>query len=173
MEFLPHTQHVAHFYCQCSPIGNQYRGSLSQILSDPLSTIPLLHLVNANVTILVELKNCLKLKLSLDVTELLLQRAMSSANIDFVLKVTFYFRISPYNLLRGKNTAVCCIFVEGYCQLVGFSLICGTRTNTDDAFTTVSLMVFFLNLKQKKADFTNNWKCMVLIQKIILGKNLI
>ena len=91
MEFLPHTQHVAHFYCQCSPIGNQYRGSLSQILSDPLSTIPLLHLVNANVTILVELKNCLKLKLALDVTELLLQRAMSSANVDFVLKVTFYF----------------------------------------------------------------------------------
>ena len=89
MEFLPHTQHVAHFYCQCSPIGNQYRGSLSQILSDPLSTIPLLHLVNANVTILVELNNCHKLKLSLDVTELLLQRSMSSSNIDFVLKVSF------------------------------------------------------------------------------------
>ena len=87
MEFLPHTQHVAHFYCQCSPIGNQYRGTLSRILSDPLSTIPLLHLVNANVTILVELQHCHKLKLSLDVTELLLQRSMSSANIDFVLKV--------------------------------------------------------------------------------------
>ena len=99
MEFLPHTQHVAHFYCQCSPIGNQYRGSLSQILSDPLSTIPLLHLVNANVTILVELKNCLKLKLSLDVTELLLQRAMSSANVDFVLKVTFYFHVHVIVLL--------------------------------------------------------------------------
>ena len=102
MEFLPHTQHVAHFYCQCSPIGNQYRGSLSQILSDPLSTIPLLHLVNANVTILVELKNCLKLKLSLDVTELLLQRAMSSANVDFVLKVTFYFHwCNQGDLLRS------------------------------------------------------------------------
>ena len=99
MEFLPHTQHVAHFYCQCSPIGNQYRGSLSQILSDPLSTIPLLHLVNANVTILVELKNCLKLKLSLDVTELLLQRAMSSANVDFVLKVTFYFHNSVIKVI--------------------------------------------------------------------------
>jgi len=107
MEFLPHTQHVAHFYCQCSPIGNQYRGSLSQILSDPLSTIPLLHLVNANVTILVELKNCLKLKLALDVTELLLQRAMSSANVDFVLKISESNRVNiPKVSLSSNQTFV-------------------------------------------------------------------
>ena len=82
-EFLP--PEVAHFYCQCSN-GNGYRGSISQILSNALSTMPLLHLVNANVTLYVELQHCNRLKLTMDVTELLFQRS-TSTNINFILKV--------------------------------------------------------------------------------------
>ena len=53
------------------------------MLSNPLSTVPLLHLRrNANVTIDVNLFHCGKLKLALDFTELLAQR--SASNIDFV-----------------------------------------------------------------------------------------
>ena len=86
-EYLPSNgSNIAHFACQCNTF-RSFRGSLSSLLSDPLSTIPLLHLVNSNVTIFVELTGCIRLKLSLDVTELLFQRATSSTNIDFVLKV--------------------------------------------------------------------------------------
>ena len=76
---------MAHFDCQCSK-ENNYKGTLSQILSDPLSTVPLLHIRNTNVTINVNLSHCGKLKLALDFTELLAQR--SASNIDFVLKVS-------------------------------------------------------------------------------------
>ena len=88
-EYLPSNgSNIAHFACQCNPQSSPvFRGSLSSLLSDPLSTIPLLHLVNSNVTIFVELTGCSRIKLSLDVTELLFQRATSSTNIDFVLKV--------------------------------------------------------------------------------------
>ena len=57
------------------------------MLSNPLSTVPLLHLRrNANVTIDVNLFHCGKLKMALDFTELLAQR--SASNIDFVMKVS-------------------------------------------------------------------------------------
>ena len=57
------------------------------MLSNPLSTVPLLHLRrNSNVTIDVNLFHCGKLKMALDFTELLAQR--SASNIDFVMKVS-------------------------------------------------------------------------------------
>lgn len=91
-EFLPSESdgksHVATFSCQCS---NQYRGSISQILSDSLSTLPFLHLTNSNLTILVEMEKCSKLKLSLDITELLFQRTVSLSNVNFILKVRVLF----------------------------------------------------------------------------------
>jgi hypothetical protein len=77
---------VAHFECQCSSVGEGYRGSLSQIMADPLSTIPL-HLINTNLTISVEISNCQKIRLALDFAELIFLRSTASASIDFVLKV--------------------------------------------------------------------------------------
>ena len=79
-------RHVVHFDCQCVDFKN-YKGTFSQMLSNPLSTVPLLHLRrNANVTIDVNLFHCGKLKMALDFTELLAQR--SASNIDFVMKVS-------------------------------------------------------------------------------------
>ena len=89
-------RHVAHFDCQCSK-ENNYKGTLSQILSDPLSTVPLLHIRNTNVTINVNLSHCGKLKLALDFTELLAQR--SASNIDFVLKVSHLDLIFDHEFL--------------------------------------------------------------------------
>ena len=88
-EFFSGNGRVAHFQCQCSQIENQYyRGKISKMLSDPLSTIPFLHLDNSNMTILVELSGCRKLKLDLDITDLLLGRSISPSDVDFKLKVS-------------------------------------------------------------------------------------
>ena len=94
-EFLPPSgSNLAHFVCQCN--ANQYRGTLSKVLSDPLSALPWLHLssqsisnkdMRQNVTILVEIEACSKLRLGLDVTQLLQQRAISSSTLNFIIKV--------------------------------------------------------------------------------------
>ena len=129
---------IAHFACQCNTF-RSFRGSLSSLLSDPLSTIPLLHLVNSNVTIFVELTGCIRLKLSLDVTELLFQRATSSTNIDFVLKVystnsneCILFGLSNENRLRiHLHTYVFPFKLKVY-LLVQVSLLPKVYANTDD-----------------------------------------
>ena len=110
-EYLPNNGNIAHFTCQCNPESQYFRGSLSQLLSDPLSTIPMLHLVNSNVTIFVELSGCIKLRLSLDVTQLLFQRATSSTNIDFVLKVM--------SLCLDSNELTICNYIQQRKQCCG------------------------------------------------------
>ena len=91
-------RHMAYFDCQCSK-DNSYRGTLSQILSDPLSTVPLLTLRNTDVTIYINLSKCGKLKLALDFTELLALRSVS--NIDFVLKVSsnHYYPLCHFGIM--------------------------------------------------------------------------
>ena len=71
-EYLPETgRPIAHFQCRCSSPYAHYRGTLSQLLSDSLSTVPPMQLDNA--TIYVELDRCAKIKLVLDVTDMLFQ----------------------------------------------------------------------------------------------------
>lgn len=93
---------VASFECRCSSKTQRYKGLLSDILEDPMSTIPM-HLMGDKLNISVEIKQCQKLRLTVDFDELMHKRPGSFHGADFSLKISHcrrvqinHIRLTPY-----------------------------------------------------------------------------
>lgn len=140
-------RHVVHFDCQCVDFKN-YKGTFSQMLSNPLSTVPLLHLRrNANVTIDVNLFHCGKLKMALDFTELLAQR--SASNIDFVMKISHTRKVHISKIQVASNQTHVVSFhnvpgkitLSGKVDCIGCSIASSKVRVTRESDTILALFV--------------------------------